>query len=64
MFFVFYPIEVVILNENKKVVDLKENFKPFKFWISAQKGKYVVELALPHPQISLGDHLTFSTKNQ
>lgn len=47
MFFVFYPIDVLILNKNKEIVEIKRNFKPFTFWHSKEKGKYVVELAFP-----------------
>lgn len=43
-FFVFYPIDVLILNEKKKVVEIKENFLPFTFWKAGKRGKYVVEL--------------------
>jgi len=43
-FFVFYPIYIIILDENKKVVEIKENFKPFTFWNSKNKGKYLIEL--------------------
>jgi hypothetical protein len=45
-FFVFYPIDVLILDQNKKIVDIKKNFKPFTFWTSSVKGKYVVELGI------------------
>ena len=47
MFFVFYPIDVLILNKNKDIVEIKRHFKPFTFWNSKEKGKYVVELAFP-----------------
>jgi len=43
-FFVFYPIDVLILNENKKVIEIKNNFRPFTFWNSKNKGKYLIEL--------------------
>ena len=46
MFFVFYPIDVLIVDENNKVVEIKRNFKPFTVWNSSEKGKYVVELAV------------------
>ena len=47
MFFVFYPIDVLLLDSNKKIVEIKRNFKPFTFWKSSKRGKYVVELAFP-----------------
>src|SRR3989338_8512017 len=45
MFFVFYPIDVLLLNKNKEIIEIKRNFKPFTSWSSKEKGKYVVELA-------------------
>ena len=44
-FFVFYPIDVLILNENKEIVEIKRNFEPFTFWKSQKKGKYVIEMS-------------------
>ncbi len=45
MFFVFYPIDVLIVDENNKIVEIKRNFNPFTIWNSSEKGKYVIELA-------------------
>lgn len=56
MFFVFYPIDVLLLNENKEIVEIKRNFKPFTFWNSKEKGKYVVELAFP-AEYEVGDKI-------
>ena len=47
MFFVFYPIDVLVLNKHKEIVEIKRNFKPFTIWTSKEKGKYIVELAFP-----------------
>jgi len=44
MFFVFYPIDVLFLNKNKIIVEIKENFMPFTFYIPKNKSKYVIEL--------------------
>lgn len=44
MFFVFYPIDVIFLDENYKVVDFKEDFKPFTFYTSKKPAKYIIEL--------------------
>ena len=61
MFFVFYPIDVLILDENKKVIEVKENFKPFTFWSSTKKGKYLIELGKKESRgkVKLGDLLEF-----
>ena len=62
MFFVFYPIDVIFLNKNKKVVEIKQNLRPFAFYIPKNKAKYVIEL--PHKTIrktktKLGDTISF-----
>ncbi|MBN1502426.1 DUF192 domain-containing protein [Candidatus Woesearchaeota archaeon] len=44
MFFVFFPIDVLFLDKHKKVVEIKENLKPFAIYFSKNKAKYVVEL--------------------
>jgi uncharacterized protein len=59
MFFVFYPIDVLILNKDKEVVEIKNNFRPFTFWKSEKPGKYVVELS-QKCRVNLGEKLNFS----
>ena len=44
MFFVFFPIDVVFLDEKKNVVEIKEGFKPFSVYIPKKKFMYVIEL--------------------
>ena len=44
MLFVFFPIDVLFLDKNKKVADIKKNFKPFSYYTPKAKAKYVVEL--------------------
>ena len=56
MFLVFYPIDVLILNKNKEIVEIKRNFKPFTFWHSKEKGKFIVELAFP-AEYGVGDRV-------
>ncbi len=60
-FFVFYPIEVLVLDENKKVIEIKENFRPFTFWNSKKKGKYLIELGNEESKkkVKLNDLLEF-----
>ena len=43
MLFVFYTIDVLCLNADFEVIDMKKNFKPFTFFFG-KKSKYVVEL--------------------
>ena len=44
MFFVIFPIDVLFLDKNRKVVDLKDNFRPFTSYTPRAKSKYVIEL--------------------
>jgi len=44
MLFVFFPIDVLFLDKNKKIVDIKNNFKPFTYYAPKAKAMYVVEL--------------------
>ncbi len=59
MFFVFYPINVLVLDKDKRIVEIKRNFKPFTFWKSKEKGKYAVEVAMSGRYI-VGDALVFN----
>lgn len=43
MLFVFFPIDMLFLDEKKRVVDIRRNVKPFTLNISS-KAKYVIEL--------------------
>jgi uncharacterized protein len=44
MWFVFYPIDVLFLDEHRRVVEIKRNFKPFTYYNPRKKSKYVLEL--------------------
>ncbi len=64
MFFVFYPIEVLILNKQQQVVEIKNNFLPFTFWNPQKKGKYILELAEENSKrrTQLGDKISITYK--
>ena len=44
MVLVFYPIDVLFLDEKMRVTESKENLRPFSFYSSKKKAKYVIEL--------------------
>ncbi|MBI2142020.1 DUF192 domain-containing protein, partial [Candidatus Woesearchaeota archaeon] len=44
MLLVFCPIDVLLLDRNKRVVEVKENLKPFAFYTGRKKAAYVIEL--------------------
>ena len=62
MLFVIFPIDVLFLDKNKKVVELKENFRPFTFYTPKAKAKYVIELpkgAVKKSKTEIGDIIFF-----
>ncbi len=62
MFFVFYPIDVLWLNKDKKVVFLKQDFKPWTMISPKKKAKYVLELkegTIKRSNTRIGDTISF-----
>ena len=62
MLFVFYPIDVLFLDKNMAVVDIKERFMPFTFCKSGRKAKYAIELpcgAAKKSKTAIGDIVEF-----
>lgn len=57
--FVFFPIDVIYLDENKKVVDVKKSVPPFALYRQPKKpSKYFVEvLAGKSSGTQIGDEL-------
>ncbi|MBS3128653.1 DUF192 domain-containing protein [Candidatus Woesearchaeota archaeon] len=44
MFFVFCSIDLIFLDKNKKMIEIKEDLKPFQVYFSKQKAQYLLEL--------------------
>ncbi len=60
MCFVFFSIDVLLLNKNKKIVEIRKNFKPFTFYSSKRQARYVVELPTGHKyKFKIGDKVEF-----
>ena len=62
MLFVFYPIDVLFLDKEKSVVDMKENFRPFSAYSSKRESMYAIELPkgiIKKTGTSLGDKIKF-----
>lgn len=63
MFFVFYPIDVLFLDSDKKIIEIKKKFLPFSFYESKNKINYTVELSkgsIEKFKIKIGNVLSFS----
>ena len=62
MFFVFYPIDVLFLNKNKIVVEIKKNFMPFSFYTPKDMSMFVIELpqgAIDKTKTEVDDKIKF-----
>jgi len=62
MFFVWYPIDVLWLDKNKKVIQLKENLNPFRIVLAKKPAKYIIEFEKGIIRISgteLNDKISF-----
>ncbi|HLC52364.1 MAG TPA: DUF192 domain-containing protein [Candidatus Nanoarchaeia archaeon] len=64
MFFVFYPIDVFLLKENKEVIEIKRNFKPFTIYKSKNKAKYIIETPSLGQNVKIGDQCLIKNPNR
>jgi uncharacterized protein len=44
MWFVFYPIDCIFLDDRKRVVEVKEGFSPFAFFTSVSACRHFLEV--------------------
>ena len=59
MFFVFYPIDILFLNKNKEIVEIKQNLKPFAFYTPKSKAKYIIEMPKTKQEFKIGNICQF-----
>ena len=62
MHLVFFPIDVLWLDRNKRVVELKRDFRPFRMYSPSKKAQYVIELkkgTIDASKTSNGDLISF-----
>jgi uncharacterized membrane protein (UPF0127 family) len=57
MWFVFFKIDVLMLDNNKKVVEIKKNLKPFTTYHPKNKFKYMIEMLPATLDVNIGDVL-------
>lgn len=60
MFFVFYIIDVIFLDKDKMVVELKEDFKPFSIYNPKKPSNFVIEVpkdTVCTKNVQIGDYL-------
>ncbi|MBS3175843.1 DUF192 domain-containing protein [Candidatus Woesearchaeota archaeon] len=44
MGFVFFPIDLLFLDEHKRIVEMKQKIRPFRCYTTKRKIKYMIEL--------------------
>jgi len=68
MLFVFFPIDLVYLNKEKKVVELKHGIKPWSLnYTPKREARYLVELpegTIKKEKIGLKDELRWGQENE
>lgn len=67
MLFVFHAIDVVFLDKENMVVEVKEGFFPFRFYNSRRKAMYVIEVpygAVKNSAIKIGDRVGFERQKK
>ena len=55
MFFVFFPIDIVYLDSNKKVVEIRQAIPFLSFIRPKKKSKYVIEMNRGENVLKIGD---------
>ena len=62
MFFVFFPIDVILVSKRSRVVELVEGFAPFTTYSARQKSTFVVEVpsgTIRRSRTKVGDEIAF-----
>lgn len=62
MYFVFFSIDILFLDKNKKIVELKENFRPFTNYYPKNLAMYLVELpagTIKKHKVAINDKLAY-----
>ena len=63
MLFVFFPIDVVWMDLEGRIVKIKRNVKPFAPFVSGERASYLLEVnAGETKNIKVGDRLTIKLK--
>lgn len=62
MWFVFYPIDIVFLDSQKKIIEIVEGLKPFANYSATKPARYFIELqagTVKKKHIALGQKMKF-----
>ncbi len=60
-FFMKYPIDVIVLNKNNKVIQIKKNLKPNKLFLWNPKYSKIIELPNNISGVNIRDILSYES---
>jgi uncharacterized membrane protein (UPF0127 family) len=60
-FFMKYPIDVIVLNKNNKVIQIKKNLKPNNLFIWSPQYAKIIEIPSANYEIKVGDVLSYES---
>lgn len=66
MFFMSFPIDVLFIDKNNKIVHIEANFKPWRISKFVKGGKYVIELpvgVVKNTLTEVGDIVSLNDEN-
>lgn len=61
-FFVFFPIDILLVSSSNRIVEMKEAMQPFTTFTASKKARYVVELpagTIPSTKTRVADEVAF-----
>jgi len=62
MFFVFFPIDIILLNASHQVIEVREQFKPFTLFTSKKPAAACIECpagTIIKARVCVGDKVSF-----
>jgi uncharacterized membrane protein (UPF0127 family) len=62
MWFVFFPIDVLFLDAKKRIVEIKQDFRPFSNYFPEKESLFVIELpegTVKKKKLKINDKLEF-----
>ena len=65
-FFVQEPIDVLYLDDSRKVVEIKRKLKPYRFYSPRHASQFIIEFpvsTLTAKNCSIGDHIQFAERD-
>ncbi|MBS3815758.1 MAG: DUF192 domain-containing protein, partial [Hadesarchaea archaeon] len=66
-FFMFFPIDLIYLNEDFEVIEIKKGLSPWSTYKSSEKASFLIEFSsgrVNEVDVNMGDELKLGDKGQ